>query len=153
MGKTQAMRRRAGIAAFTAAIFVLASAAGAQQPKRTELKKADLTGTNMEIIVSVVEIPPGAVVPRHTHKGEEAVQVLEGALIETYEQKQETWETGATRFNVRDVPHGGFRVIGDRPLKILTVHILDKGSPFSIPAKSTSAACFVRSRNFQSLGI
>jgi quercetin dioxygenase-like cupin family protein len=116
-------------------LLLLAGGAVAQQPKRTELKKADLSGKDMEIIVSIVEIPPGAMIPRHMHKGEEAIQVLEGGMIETYEQKQELWETGATSINVREVPHGGYKVIGDKALKLLTVHILDKGSPFSIPVK------------------
>ena len=26
-------------------------------------------------------------------------------------------------------PHGGFKVVGDAPLKVLTVHIVDKGKP------------------------
>lgn len=129
------MQRHVGLAVLATAFVVLAGGAVAQQPKRTELKKVDLTGTNMEIIVSIVEVPSGAMIPRHTHKGEEAIQVLEGAMIETYEQKREMWETGATSINVRDVPHGGYKVIGDKTLKALTVHILDKGSPFTIPAK------------------
>jgi hypothetical protein len=29
---------------------------------------------------------------------------------------------------VRDVPHGGLRVIGDKTLKLLSVHIVDKGN-------------------------
>jgi hypothetical protein len=31
--------------------------------------------------------------------------------------------------NVRDVHHAGFKVVGDRILKLLTVHIVDKGKP------------------------
>jgi quercetin dioxygenase-like cupin family protein len=134
--RTQMIRHQSiGLAALATAFLDLASGAVAQQPKRTELKKVDLSGTNMEIIVSIVEVPPGAMIPRHTHKGEEAIQILEGGMIETYEQKKEMWETGATFINVRDVPHGGYKVVGDMAIKALTVHILDKGSPFSIPAK------------------
>jgi hypothetical protein len=36
---------------------------------------------------------------------------------------------------VRDIPHAGFKVGGDKPLKMLTVHIVDKGTPLSVPAK------------------
>ncbi len=45
---------------------------------RTELKRADLTGKDMDVIVTVVEVPPGGSLARHTHPGEEAVYVLEG---------------------------------------------------------------------------
>jgi hypothetical protein len=31
--------------------------------------------------------------------------------------------------NVRDVPHGAFKVVGDKMVKLLTVHIVDKGKP------------------------
>jgi len=59
--------------------FALVTTAAAQT-NRTELKRADLTGTDMEVIVSVVEVPPGNSLDRHTHHGEEAVYVLEGPL-------------------------------------------------------------------------
>jgi len=37
--------------------------------------------------------------------------------------------TGASLLNLRDVKHGGYKVIGDTPLKLFTVHIVDKGKP------------------------
>ena len=30
---------------------------------------------------------------------------------------------------MRDVPHAGFKVVADKSLKMLTVHIVDKGKP------------------------
>ena len=36
--------------------------------------------------------------------------------------------------HLRDVPHGGYKVVGDTTLKLLAVHIIDKGKPFSEPA-------------------
>jgi hypothetical protein len=37
--------------------------------------------------------------------------------------------TGVTALNLRDVKHGGFTVVGDTPLKLFTVHVVDKGKP------------------------
>ena len=113
----------------------LTLSAAAQTPtgKRTELTKGDLTGTNMEIIVSVVEVPTGASGMLHTHPGEEAFYVLEGATVETPDGKPITLATGGSRINVRDVPHGAFKVTGDKTLKLLTVHIVDKGKPMTVP--------------------
>jgi hypothetical protein len=31
--------------------------------------------------------------------------------------------------NLRDMPHAGFKVVGNTPFKILSVHIVDKGKP------------------------
>jgi len=36
---------------------------------------------------------------------------------------------GNTDIIVRDVPHGGVKVVGDKALRLLTVHIVDKGKP------------------------
>src|SRR3974377_2618497 len=68
-----------------AALFVaatMATAASAQEIKRTEIKRSDLTGTNMEVVMAIVEIPPGAVQAKTFHFGEEDFYVLEGAMTE-----------------------------------------------------------------------
>lgn len=104
------------------------------QPNRIVLKTADLTGTDKEIIIAVLEVPPGAAIARHTHPGEEAVYVLEGAKLQMPDGKEIDRPAGQAGVNVRDVPHAGYKVVGDKPLKILTVHIVDKGKPMTVPA-------------------
>lgn len=37
--------------------------------------------------------------------------------------------TSTTLLNLRDVKHAGFKVVGDVPLKLFTVHVVDKGRP------------------------
>lgn len=44
-------------------------------------------------------------------------------------------DPGVAKINVRDVPHGAFKVTGDKTLKLLTVHIVDKGKPMTTPVK------------------
>ena len=105
-------------------------AAHAQDPAgRKELKRGDLTGTSMEIVVSVSETKPGETLARHIHHGEEALYVLEGATAELPDGKQITLATGSAGINVREVAHAGFKIVGDKTLKLLTVHIVDKGKP------------------------
>jgi quercetin dioxygenase-like cupin family protein len=120
----------------TAAFLVVSmvSAALADEPKRTVLKRADLTGTNMEIIIAVLEVPPGASIAKHTHPGEEAVYVLEGATLQYPDGHEVTRPAGEAGVNIRDIPHAGYKVVGDKPLKLLTVHIVDKGKPMTVPA-------------------
>jgi len=117
----------------TALFFALTVSAYAQST-RQELKRSDLTGTGMEVIVSVAEVPPGSELPRHTHHGEEAVYVLEGATLSLPGGKEVPFPTGAVSINKRDVPHAGFKVVGDKTLKMLTVHIVDKGKTLIEPA-------------------
>jgi anti-sigma factor ChrR (cupin superfamily) len=45
------------------------------------LKTADLTGIDKETVTAVLEVPPGVTTARHTHPGEEATYVLEGAKL------------------------------------------------------------------------
>ena len=99
------------------------------------MKRGDLTGTDKEIIISVLEVPPGSSIDRHTHPGEEAVYVLDGATLQFPDGKEVSRPTGQAGINVRDVPHAGYKVVGDKPLKLLTVHIVDKGKPMTVPAK------------------
>jgi len=60
-----------GIAAV--AFVSLAVAQSGLDPKnRQELKREDVAGTNMEVIISVIEAQPGELLARHIHHGEEA---------------------------------------------------------------------------------
>ena len=104
------------------------------QPNRIVLKTADLTGTDKEIIIAVLEVPPGVTIARHTHPGEEATYVLEGAKLQMPDGKEIDRPAGQAGVNVRDVPHAGYKVVGDKALKILTIHIVDKGKPMTVPA-------------------
>lgn len=96
---------------------------------RTELKRTDLTGApDMEVISSIVEVKPGEEVMKHVHHGVESGYVLEGAMIQSPGMDATMLETGTAFINLRGVPHGGYKVIGNRPLKLFT-HIVDKGKP------------------------
>ena len=116
--------------------LLLAPSAFAQtaEPNRIVLKTADLTDTDKEIIIAVLEVPPGVTIARHMHPGEEATYVLEGAKLQMPDGKEIDRPAGQAGVNVRDVPHAGYKVIGDKALKILTVHIVDKGKPMTVPA-------------------
>jgi quercetin dioxygenase-like cupin family protein len=114
---------------------MLISSVHAQDITRDELKRSNLTGKEMDVIVTVVTVPPGGHLPRHTHPGEEVVYVIEGATLELPDGSQRQFPTGAATINIRDIPHAGFKVAGDKALKMLTVHIVDKGKPVTDFAK------------------
>jgi hypothetical protein len=120
----------AGVAVL--AVTTVTGFAQAQEIKRTEIKRSDLTGTNMEVIMGILEAPPGAVLAKHFHNGEEAFYVLEGAMTEIPGQAPSERVQGTGGINVREVPHAGYKVVGNKPLKLLTVHIVDKGKPLAV---------------------
>jgi quercetin dioxygenase-like cupin family protein len=99
-------------------------------PFRKEQKRADLSGAqNMEVIASIVEIKPGEASDLHLHHGVEVAYVIQGAMVQPPGKDPVMNPTGATVLNLRDAKHGAFKVVGDTPLKLLTVHIVDKDKP------------------------
>lgn len=124
------------VAAISAVAFAgLAQAQDVNPKNRQELKRADLTGTNMEVIISVIENQPGETIARHIHHGEEAFYVLQGAMVETADGKQINLPTGTAAINKRDVPHAGLKILGNTPFRYIAVHIVDKGVPlYDVPS-------------------
>ena len=99
-------------------------------PQRKEWKRADLSGApGIEVIVSLAEFRPGEGIPVHFHHGMEAAYVIEGGMVQAPGQPAIALQTGAPGLNLRDVAHAGFTVVGDKTIKVFTVHIVDKGKP------------------------
>ena len=123
-------RRLVFFTACVVGLLVAGPAVAQDGVKRTVLSQADLSGApGMEVASSIVEVQPGATVRRHYHNGIEAGRVLEGAMIQFPGKEPQMMETGAPIFNDRGVLHAGFKVVGDKPLKLFTVHVVDKGKP------------------------
>ena len=105
-------------------------------PQRVEQKRADLIGApGMEVIASVGEYKTGEAIELHVHHGIEAAYVVQGAMVQSPGKDPMPLPTGASLLNLRDVKHGGFKVVSETPLKLFTVHIVDKGKPLYDYAK------------------
>ena len=114
----------------TAIAMVCAATGTSDLPQRIELKRSDLSGApGMEVITSISEFHTGEGIPRHSHHGVETGYVLQGAMVQAPGKEPVLMATGSAILNLRDVPHAGFKVVGDTSLKILTVHVVDKGKP------------------------
>ena len=120
-----------GVALFGAGVATsLVAQTLSDSPQRVELKRVDLAGApGMEVITSTGEYKPGESIDLHLHHGIEAAYVVQGATVQAPGKDPMKLPTGASLLNLRDVKHGGFTVIGDTPLKLFTVHIVDKGQP------------------------
>ncbi|MCE5263507.1 MAG: cupin domain-containing protein [Deltaproteobacteria bacterium] len=103
---------------------------------RKEIKRVEFSGTpNMEVITSISELKPGEVLPVHFHHGIEAGTVLQGGMVQPPGADPRALPTGAPIMNLRDVPHAGWKVVGDTTIKLFTVHVVDKGKPLYDVAK------------------
>ncbi|GEP09715.1 hypothetical protein MMMDOFMJ_2667 [Methylobacterium gnaphalii] len=113
---------------------LIAGAASAQEVKRTDLGRSPLSGDeSKEIVVQLVEIPPGATSRRHFHNGQEAFYVLEGGKVQAPGKDPIDRAAGEHGINQREVPHAGYTNVGDKPLRILSVYIVDKDKPLQVP--------------------
>jgi len=119
----------AGVAVGAAGMHGLAAQ---QDIKRNVLQHADLTGsTTTEVYMTVIDAPPGSIFAPHTHHGDEFTYVLEGAIdLDVAGQPTKIVKAGDTIHVTRDTIHGG-KVEGSTPLKLLAVHIVDKGKPLA----------------------
>ena len=119
-----------------AAALLLATGVHAQEVKRTELGRSPVSGAEgKEIVVQLVEIPPGATSRRHFHNGEEAFYVLEGSMAQMPGKEAKERPAGEHGINQREVPHAGYTNVGDKPLKILSVYVVDVGKPLQVPVQ------------------
>lgn len=106
------------------------TASAQDAPTRKELRRADVSGApGMELILSITELKPGDEFAAHIHHGLETGYVLEGGMVEISGKPAFALATGDSLLNLRDVPHAGFKVVGDKTIKLLTVHVVDKGKP------------------------
>ena len=131
MKKTLAIHTLAGVALFGLGLTTgLVAQTYNDSRQRVEQKRADLSGApGMEVIASTAEYKNGDAIDLHIHHGIEAAYVVQGGMVQVPGKDPMPLPTGASLLNLRDVKHGGFKVVGDTPLKLFTVHIVDKGKP------------------------
>ncbi len=97
---------------------------------RKEMRRVDLSGApGMEVVLSISEYKPGDELPAHFHHGIEAGYVVEGGMVEVPGKPAFAIPTGAPIMNLRNAAHAGFKIVGDKTIKLVTVHIVDKGKP------------------------
>ena len=114
---------------------LLVSANAQDSPNRKEAKRVELSGApNMEVVSSISEYKKGEMLGRHFHHGVETGYVIQGTMIQMPGKEPTMMETGSVILNLREVVHG-FTVVGDTPLRLFTVHVVDKGKPLYDEAK------------------
>lgn len=118
------------LVALTISTAALGLASAQDAGPRKELKRVDLSGApGMEVVTSMSEYKTGEEVVAHFHHGVEAGYIMQGTMIQMQGKDPVMLTTGAPISNLRDVRHGGYKVVGETPLKLFTVHIVDKGKP------------------------
>ena len=102
------------------------------QSKIITLSREPLSANpDQELISRLYQLQPGSEVPRHIHYGEAFHFVLEGQWAAEVEGREtRLLKTGDSQFVPRGKWHGG-KVVGDHPLRLLSVVVADKDKPLS----------------------
>lgn len=115
-----------------------ASSARAETPaapvgvRRTILRRGDGPTPEFETVLAEALVDANAVVPRHIHPGVESGYIVEGsAILELEGAEPMSVEAGDGVIIAARRPH--FLRNGDRPMKIISTYILEKGQPIAIP--------------------
>ena len=110
----------------------------AQEAKVTSLMSKQVQGNpGKELLMILVEYPPGASDPVHRHKAQAFLYVLEGSVIMGLNhEKPLTLTAGQTFYEgLNDIHTVGRNASKTRPAKFLVFLLKDKGAPVLIPVK------------------
>ena len=106
------------------------SAAPASPVTRTILNRADVPGSNYEVIYALVEVAAKTTVPPHTHPGTVFGYLLEGDYTMQIEgQPPRALQPGEWLQVPAQAVHEEHS--GDRPARLLAVFTVEKGKPLT----------------------
>ena len=110
------------------------SAQGAPQITRTEILRKPMSGLEgKEVVVFLADIPPGGVAAHHYHPGDEAIYMLQGALLFEPDQGQPfELKAGEITFNPAKHAHKAKNTSASEPAKVLNCMIAEKGQPLAV---------------------
>jgi len=115
--------------------FACAGAALAQQAgiKRTPLQKAEFPDGFVSVS-AIAEVPAGGAAGRHTHPGIELGYIMEGEADLILDGKPVQHLKAGDSYQIPTGVVHDAKTSGDKPLKVLTVYIVDKTKPLASPA-------------------
>ena len=127
--------RRALLALGLLGALTIVPALAQDDVKRTDLQTSDLSIPGYEVVQQMVELPPGAVVAKHTHPGEEVTVVLLGSLLlEVAGKPARTYQAGQAFTVPAGIVHGA-KSSGELPARILATYVVQKGKPLRTAAE------------------
>ncbi|WP_332851582.1 cupin domain-containing protein [Duganella sp. S19_KUP01_CR8] len=131
---------RHALPAFAALILTVSAGAAQAQTQasgihRTVVKKADVSVPGREAVVARVELDAGATAGRHSHPGDEISYVLEGeGELRIDGEDPRRVKVGEAFVIPAGTVHDALNV-GNGPLKLVGVYVVEKGKPLATPAK------------------
>jgi len=82
-----------------------------------------------ETVIASGEFAPGVILPRHTHPGDDYTVVLQGTLELIVEGREPRQVSAGEAFHVPGGLVHYTRVLGDTPVRIIAIWVIEKGKP------------------------
>jgi quercetin dioxygenase-like cupin family protein len=125
------------LAALTLASMTYAQQAPVQPSpiKRTPLGRADVPGSNYEVVFGITELAGGFKSGRHSHPGIVLAYVAEGEFWYHVDGQSEKIYKVGDSFQVSDGAVHNEGAVGNAPVKVMAVFIVEKGKPMVQPAQ------------------
>jgi quercetin dioxygenase-like cupin family protein len=102
--------------------------------KQKTILRAPLTGDDTkEMLITLGEFAPGITLPRHTHPGDDYTVVLQGTLELMAEGREPQRVSEGEAFHVPSGVVHFTRVLGDTPVRIVAIWVVEKGKPAMQP--------------------
>ena len=118
------------------AALLLAGAAAAQEIASEVIRRVPVPGSeSMEVVVSLLTVPPGARIPLHTHPGDEHAVVITPARAQAPNGQVVEFTVGQSLYFPEGQVHGGLTNVGDTDMQAVTTHVVRVGEPFLTPAE------------------
>ena len=100
---------------------------------KTILKTTPSGDDTKETVISSAEFAPGVTLPRHTHPGDDYTVVLQGTLELIVEGREPRQVSAGEAFHVPGGLVHYTRVLGDTPVRIIAIWVIEKGKPAMQP--------------------
>jgi quercetin dioxygenase-like cupin family protein len=110
-------------------------AQSAPQVTRTEILRKPMSGVEgKEVVVFIADLPPGGIAARHSHPGDEAIYMLQGALrFEPDGGQPFELKAGQITFNPAGQIHTARNASSSEPAKVLNCMLAEKGQALATP--------------------
>src|SRR6516225_2627430 len=132
------MKKLVPILFLVCSLFLVCGPLIAQDAKVTSVMSKPLPDIpSKELLMRVVEYPPGAPAPVHRHNAQALLYVLEGSVVMGVNgEKPVTLTAGQTFYeSPNDIHTVGRNASKTMPAKFLVFLLKDKGAPVLIPVK------------------
>lgn len=103
--------------------------------KRTPLGKAEVPGSNYEVVFGITELVPGFKSGRHSHPGLVLAYVAEGEFWYHVDGQPEKIYKAGESFQLPDNAIHNEGAAGSNPVKVMAVFVVEKAKPLVQPAQ------------------